>query len=102
MELRIHRAELLPLRTRQPLPRLHVLQHPLLPVRRQAIEVLQSLLELLLPLWRQAAEIRIALERSSLLINGHLAMLFQPLPGTSALVWLLVRTWNIVSFLNWV
>jgi hypothetical protein len=75
VELRIHGAELLPLRAGQVLPGLHVLQHLLLALRRQAVEVLETPLELLLPLLRQTAEIRIVLKRASLLIERQLTVL---------------------------
>jgi hypothetical protein len=54
---------------------LHVLQHLLLALRRQAVEVLETPLELLLPLLRQTAEIRIVLKRASLLIERQLTVL---------------------------
>ena len=52
-----------------------MLQHALLAIGRQAVEVLQPLLELLLSLLRQAPEAWIVLQSAALLIVWQLAML---------------------------
>ena len=67
------------------LPCFHASQDTLLTFRRQAIKVLQALLELLLPLPRQSAKCRVGFQRASLLIEGLFAMPVQPLPGMVAL-----------------
>jgi hypothetical protein len=51
------------------------MQNLLLPVGRQAVEVLQPLLELLLPLRRQVTECGIVFQRAPLLVEWLLAML---------------------------
>jgi hypothetical protein len=49
-------------------PGFHVLQYALLAIGRQAVKVLQPLLELLLSLLRQAPEVGIVLQSATLLI----------------------------------
>jgi hypothetical protein len=44
----------------------------------------------LLPLQRQTLELRIALQRASLLINGLVSVLIQPLAKMMALGWRLI------------
>jgi hypothetical protein len=56
-------------------PGFHVLQYALLTIGRQAVKVLQPLLELLLFLLRQAPEVGIVLQSATLLIVWQLAML---------------------------
>lgn len=52
-----------------------MLQYALLTIGRQAVKVLQPLLELLLFLLRQAPEVGIVLQSATLLIVWQLAML---------------------------
>ena len=68
------------------LPNLHAVQHPLLLLRRQAVEVLQPVLQHLLALRRQAAKLRIALQRPALLFGRNSLILAQPLPGMMPLL----------------
>ncbi|OLE11176.1 MAG: hypothetical protein AUG89_10355 [Acidobacteria bacterium 13_1_20CM_4_56_7] len=78
-------------------PRLHPLQYLLLSVGRQSIEVLQPLLKLLLPLRGQTPKRRIALKRSSLLIERLLAIAIKPLAGMMALRRRLIWPGHIIS-----
>lgn len=60
-------------------PSLHAAQDLLLPVRRHAVEALQSLFILLLPLAGKTPKAWIILKSAALLIGRHFPMLVQPL-----------------------
>src|SRR2546422_8350380 len=61
------------------LPSLHAVQNALLPLRRQAAEVLQPLPQPLLPLLREAAKLGIIFQRLLLLLRRKIFVLAQPL-----------------------
>jgi hypothetical protein len=98
--LRIGRPELLLLGGSEVLPCFHASQDTLLAFRRQAIKVLQALLELLLPLPRQSAKCGVGFERAPLLIEWLFAMPVQPLPGMVALHRRLVWAGNLIRSLR--
>jgi hypothetical protein len=72
-------------------PGFHASQDLLLTLRRQAVEVLQSLFKPLLSIRGQLAELGIALKRPPLLIQRQLTVLIKPLAGMMAFSRWLIR-----------
>ena len=72
-------SRLLLLLRSQVLPGFHAVEDQLLTLRRQAVEVLQALLQSLLPLWWKPAELRIILQRFPLLLRRKVPLLVKPL-----------------------
>ena len=77
--------EILLLLRREVFPGLHAAQHLLLPVGRQAVKTLQTVLKFLLAFTRKATKRGIVFKRPPLLVVGHLTVLIQPLPGVVTL-----------------
>jgi hypothetical protein len=71
----------------QMLPCLHAVQHLLLALGRQAVEMLQALLQDLLSLRRKRPVMGVALQRLSLLLGRQTSILVQPLSSVMALLW---------------
>jgi len=63
----------------------HAPQHLLSLLGRQTVKPSKLVLQMLLLLWRKVAELRIALQRPSLLLGRQIVMLTQPLSGVPLL-----------------
>src|SRR5713226_1039261 len=85
LKLRVELPRLLFLRGSEVLPGLHAIQNALLPLRRQAAEMFQTLPQPLLPLRRQVAELGIIFQRLLLLLRRKIFVLAQPLTGVMSL-----------------
>jgi hypothetical protein len=65
--------------------RVHTPQHLLPLLGRQTVKPIKLVLQMLFLLWRKVAELRIILQRLSLLFGRQIVMLTQPLSGMTLL-----------------
>jgi hypothetical protein len=99
LHLRMQVASLLFLPRGEMLPGFHPVQHLLLLLRWNAVEVLQLVAQLLLPLRRKITELRVVFQRFSLLLGRLVFVLTQPLSRMMLLRRLLLRSLLLRSLL---